>query len=144
MNKASRSDAAPGTFALWNHFTRYTFVSKTSPERLTMDLGLRYTDPNGEGDLGGIVIAELKQERADRSSHFVEIMRAMGQRPAGMSKYCVGMLTLQRPVKHNAFKAVLLKLAASSQGRLIIAPCTSSSACRSSTPTCGSCFSSSA
>lgn len=109
VNKASRSDA-PLEPSLWNHFTRYTFVSKTSPERLTMDLGLRYTDPNGEGDLGGIVVAELKQERADRSSHFVEIMRAMGQRPAGMSKYCVGMLTLQRPVKHNAFKEVLLRL----------------------------------
>ena len=27
-----------------------------------------------------------------------------------MSKYCIGMLTLERPVKHNAFKPVLLML----------------------------------
>ena len=29
---------------------------------------------------------------------------------SGMSKYCVGQLLLGRNVKHNAFKAVLLKL----------------------------------
>ncbi len=109
VKEASRNEASLVP-TLWNHFTRYTFVSKTSPERLTMDLGLRYTDPTGAGDLGSIVVAELKQQRADRSSHFVEIMRSMGHRPSGMSKYCVGMLTLNRPVKHNAFKEVLLKL----------------------------------
>lgn len=109
VTKASGSDAVLEP-ALWNHFTRYTFVSNNSPERLTMDLHLRYTHPDGEGDLGGIVVAELKQERADRTSAFVGIMRSFGLRPAGMSKYCIGMLTLQRPVKHNAFKEVLLKL----------------------------------
>lgn len=95
---------------LWNHFTRYTFVAKDRPERLTMDVGLRFSDPEGSGELGDIVVAELKQERADRSSAFVRLMRAMGERPSGMSKYCIGMLTLRRPVKHNAFKPVLLKL----------------------------------
>lgn len=95
---------------LWNHFTRYTFVAKDRPERLTMDVGLRFSDPDGSGELGGIVVAELKQERADRTSAFVRLMRAMGERPSGMSKYCIGMLTLRRPVKHNAFKPVLLKL----------------------------------
>lgn len=30
--------------------------------------------------------------------------------PSGMSKYCIGLLLLGRNVKHNAFKAVLLKL----------------------------------
>jgi hypothetical protein len=35
-----------------------------------------------------------------------------------MSKYCVGMLLLGRNVKHNAFKAVLLKLGQDPQGRL--------------------------
>lgn len=95
---------------LWNNFTRYTFVAKDRPERLTMDLDLRFSDPDGEGDLGGIVVAELKQERADRTSPFVRLVRAMGERPSGMSKYCIGMLALGRPVKHNAFKQVLLRL----------------------------------
>lgn len=95
---------------LWNYFTRYTFVNKRRPERLTMDIGLRFADPSKGSELGDIVVAELKQERADRSSPFVRMMRARGIREAGMSKYCVGMLMLDRPVKHNAFKEVLLQL----------------------------------
>ena len=96
--------------SLWNHFTRYTFVNRHTPERLTMDIGLSFSDPKGQRPLGPIVVAELKQERADRSSPFVKRMRERGIRPAGMSKYCVGTLLLERPVKHNAFKEVLLRL----------------------------------
>jgi hypothetical protein len=95
---------------LWNYFTRYTFVNKARPERLTMDIGLRFADPAKGSELGDIVVAELKQERSDRSSPFVRLMRARGIREAGMSKYCVGMIMLDRPVKHNAFKEVLLRL----------------------------------
>lgn len=109
VQEASRCEA-PLLPTLWNHFTRYTFVAKSGTERLTMDLDLRYSDPQGAGALGGIVVAELKQPRANRQSPFVQQMRRMGIRPSGMSKYCVGMLTLGRRVKHNAFKEVLLKL----------------------------------
>lgn len=106
----ANGDDAPLEPTLWNHFTRYTFVAKEGAERLTMDLGLRFSDPQGEGALSGIVVAELKQPRADRRSPFVRLMRQRGIRPSGMSKYCIGMLTLGRPVKHNAFKEVLLLL----------------------------------
>lgn len=104
--------------SLWNYFTRYTFVNKGRPERLTMDIGLRFSDPLKDSELGDIVVAELKQERSDRSSPFVRLMRARGIREAGMSKYCVGMLMLDRPVKHNAFKEVLLRLQRLRQGAL--------------------------
>lgn len=107
--KASRMDS-PVVATLWNHFTRYTFVNKHRPERLTVDLDLRYSDPAGERELGGIVIAELKQDRADRTSAFVKIMRKDRIQASGMSKYCVGMLLMEKNVKHNAFKEVLLRL----------------------------------
>lgn len=99
---------------LWNTFTRLTLVSRTSPERLTIDIGLRYTDGSGttthEAPLSGVCVAELKQERADRSSPFARVMRQLGIRPSGMSKYCVGMLLLHADLKHNMFKEVLRKL----------------------------------
>jgi hypothetical protein len=107
--KVSRNDA-PVQATLWNHFTRYTFVNKHTPERLTMDLSLRYSVAGDDRELGGVVIAELKQSRADRTSPFVRIMRKRVFAASGMSKYCVGMIMLGRNVKHNAFKAVLLKL----------------------------------
>jgi hypothetical protein len=109
ISKAN-GDGAPLVASLWNHFTRYTFVARDTPERLTMDVDLRFSDPKGERELSGIVIAELKQERADRTSPFVRVMRSMHLRPAGMSKYCVGMLLLEKNVKPNAFKEVLLML----------------------------------
>lgn len=95
---------------LWNNFTRYTFVNRNAPERLTMDVGLTFSDNGAERSLGPIVIAELKQERADRTSPFVRIMRERVLAASGMSKYCVGMLLVEKNVKPNAFKAVLLKL----------------------------------
>lgn len=109
VTRTSRN-ATPLQATLWNHFTRYTFVSRTSPERLTMDIALRYSAGGDDRTLDGVVIAELKQERADRTSPFVRIMRARVFAASGMSKYCVGLLLLGRNVKHNAFKAVLLKL----------------------------------
>lgn len=107
--RASKSDV-PLQATVWNYFTRYTFVSRTSPERLTMDIALRYSAGTVERNLGSVVIAELKQERADRTSPFVRIMRERVFAASGMSKYCVGLLLLGLNVKHNAFKAVLLKL----------------------------------
>jgi hypothetical protein len=95
---------------IWNHFTRYTFVNRNNPERLTLDVGLTFTDAATKRELGDVVVAELKQEKADRMSPFVAIMRSMGIRPSGMSKYCIGMLMVGRPVKHNQFKQVLMKL----------------------------------
>lgn len=95
---------------LWNAFTRYTLVHKSRPERLTIDHSLRFTSADGDRSLEGICIAELKQERADRSSPFVETMRSMGYRPAGMSKYCIGMVLLHADIKHNNFNEVLRKL----------------------------------
>jgi len=96
--------------ALWNHFLRYTFVRSNGAERLTLDIGLQYSLPGREQGLGGLVVAELKQARMDRMSPFARLMRSAGIRPSGMSKYCVGILMLGQPVKHNAFKPVMLML----------------------------------
>ncbi len=95
---------------LWNHFTRLTFVHRTRPERLTIDRSLRFTSPDGSAALDGICVAELKESRADRGSPFAALMKASGNRPSGMSKYCVGMLLLDLAPKRNAFKPVLLRL----------------------------------
>lgn len=102
--------AEPLVPVLWNHFTRLTLVHRTRPERLTIDRGLRFSSAEGTADLDGICVAELKESRADRGSPFAGLMKASGNRPSGMSKYCVGMLLLGLAPKHNAFKPVLLRL----------------------------------
>lgn len=95
---------------LWNHFTRLTLVHRIRNERLTIDHALRFTQAGTERALEGICVAELKEARADRSSRFARLMRSLRIRPAGMSKYCIGMLLLHDRVKRNAFKPILLQL----------------------------------
>lgn len=102
--------ADPMRPVLWNHFTRLTLVHRTRPERLTIDRGLHFSTPDGSAALDGICVAELKESRADRDSPFAALMRASGNRPSSMSKYCVGMLLLGLAPKRNAFKPVLLRL----------------------------------
>jgi hypothetical protein len=95
---------------LWNHFTRLTLVHRTRNERLTIDHAMRFTLAGDQRALEGICVAELKEARADRSSPFARLMRSQGDRPAGMSKYCIGMIMLHPGLKANAFKPVLLRL----------------------------------
>ena len=95
---------------LWNTFTRYTLVHHTRAERLTLDMDLSFYWEGEERVLGNVVVAELKEQRADRRSPFARIMRERGIRPAGMSKYCIGMLMMQQGLKYNAFKPVLRML----------------------------------
>jgi hypothetical protein len=103
----ANGDHGPLVPTLWNRFTRYTFVRIDAPERLTLDMDMRFSGPDGEQDLGGVVVAELKQAGTDRRSPFAQLMRDRGVRPAGMSKYCIGMLLLGRTTRYNAFKPVL-------------------------------------
>ncbi len=95
---------------LWNHFTRLTLVHRTRNERLTIDHSMRFTLAGTERALEGICVAELKEARTDRRSPFARLMRTLGIRPAGMSKYCIGMTLLHPRLKANAFKPVLLRL----------------------------------
>lgn len=95
---------------LWNHFTRLTLVHRHRAERLTIDHDLRFSDPDGHTTLEGLCVAELKEQRADRGSPFVGVMRRMGFRPASLSKYCVGTVLLSPSVKYNTFKHILLRI----------------------------------
>ncbi len=96
--------------SLWNQFTRLTLVHQVRHERLTIDLGLTFSTATDKRALDGICVAELKESRAERGSPFNAVMKGLGIRPAGMSKYCIGMLLMGLAPKHNNFKPVLLQL----------------------------------
>ena len=101
---------APLDPVLWNHYTRFTFVHRQRAERLTIDRAMRFSSNGEVRDITGLCIAELKQARADQASPFARLMRTMGTRPGGISKYCLGVLLLQPSIKHNAFNEALRKL----------------------------------
>ena len=95
---------------LWNHFNRFTLVSKTEKERVTIDMNLSYDFGDSSKSFNKLVIIEVKQERFNRNSFIVQELKSLGIAPSGFSKYCIGMLSLNKELKYNAFKRKLLKI----------------------------------
>lgn len=93
----------PHLAQIWNSFRRTTFVHKQRPERLTVDTGLTFERNGHTANLGNACVVELKQEHDAEGSPFDELMKKLGQRPTGMSKYCVGMWKLVPEMKYGAF-----------------------------------------
>src|SRR3972149_10037437 len=92
---------------LWIDFSRITLVSKHQPERLTLDMDLRFSNDEEAVTLEDVVIAEIQQARENRNSDFIRQMRAMRVRPLDFSKYCIGVSLMYRNIKHNSFKPTL-------------------------------------
>lgn len=94
----------------WINFSRLTFVHKKNKERITMDLDLSFKDTSESGNLKDIIIAEVKQERINRSSDFMRIAKEMRIFPTRLSKYCISTIYLEPDIKQNRFKKKLLLL----------------------------------
>lgn len=95
---------------LWNAFSRLTLVGKNYQERLTLDLNLQFFNDEIVVPLPGLVIAEIKQAGQNRKSPFMAHIQALGVRPAGFSKYCIGVALLYPHLKHNNFKPKLRQM----------------------------------
>lgn len=103
-------DPASLTPKLWNTFSRMTLVHNTVPERITLDSDLAYESFDHTKAIGGLAIAEAKQERIDMQSDFIADIRKAGVRPNSMSKYCVGCVLLYPGLKYNNFKPRMLTI----------------------------------
>jgi hypothetical protein len=100
---------------LWIYYTRYTLVSKTRNERLTIDVNMHFNSCHGTANAGQsisdqLVIAEVKQEKLSFDSDFMQLMREEKIHPLRFSKYCMASLSLFEHLKYNRFKPKLLTL----------------------------------
>jgi hypothetical protein len=95
--------------ALWILFSRITLVNKQLSVRLTLDVGLRYRLGEKQKEYPDLVIAELKQDFSAKSP-FSEIMHKYHILDTSISKYCLGIISLNENIKHNNFKPKLLRL----------------------------------
>jgi hypothetical protein len=92
---------------LWVNFSRITLVNHGMTERVTIDTGLTFSNGSSEISYPGVVIAEVKQER----SHYSVVSGILHQEHVpgtNISKYCLGMISLDRHIKQNNFKQKLL------------------------------------
>ncbi len=95
---------------IWINYRRMTFVSKHSEERLTIDTKLTFIDDHQTIPVNGLVIAEVKQGSARDKSAFVSLMREHRVKQKSISKYCLGVISLNNKIKQNNFKPTLLYL----------------------------------
>jgi hypothetical protein len=81
-------DMAP---TLLTRFNRITLAARSGSERLTCDLGVRLSHPNGEAASlrDGVILVETKSE--DGESPADRALAALGLEPVSLSKYRVGM-----------------------------------------------------
>ncbi len=95
---------------LWVNYKRMTFVAKESNERLTIDTNLNFVDDNKNIFIKGLVIAEVKRGSARDKSFFVSMMHSSRVKERSISKYCLGVVSLNEKIKKNNFKPALLYL----------------------------------
>lgn len=115
-NQVFLSENSPFSFeeiapALWNKFKRITLVSKHRPERLTIDLGLRFSeDKKGSFErLDDTCIIEVKRDLDAGASDVITALNQLHVKATGFSKYCMGTV-LTKDVRHNLFKQRLRNL----------------------------------
>jgi len=90
-------------------FSRSTFVDKNMTERLTIDCDLLFRNGNADTTFQNLIIAELKQERSSRSI-FRDILHRHHIADFRISKYCLGIISLNKNIKQNNFKSKLIQL----------------------------------
>lgn len=89
-----------------NRFIRLTLVNKDYSERITIDYNIQFFDRKHKLNTqnNNICIAEIKKERENRTSPFIDYLKVMGINSMGFSKYCMGIALLNPDVKNNRFK----------------------------------------
>ncbi len=103
MNSRTQGASPDWRPVLWVGYHRITLVGRYTPERITLDLDLSFGDGERRREYGDLAIAEVKQD-ARQPSAFLDLMKQQGVRSGSISKYCLGMVSLDGTIKHNRFK----------------------------------------
>jgi len=95
---------------IWINYQRITLASKTTKERVTIDLNLSFDNIVKRKDFPSIVIAEIKQDKFSRVSNFVTVLRKYNIPEFRISKYAIAIAMMEDGIKNNAFKEKVNKL----------------------------------
>lgn len=102
-------DAGMLSEAIQVNYNRITLVNNNLSERVTIDTGLTYIFDGENFAFHDLVIAEVKQDRTGNSA-FVNLMQSEHIHSMSMSKYCLGIASMNKHVKSNRFKPKLLNI----------------------------------
>ncbi|MGD9978256.1 MAG: polyphosphate polymerase domain-containing protein [Bacteroidales bacterium] len=111
---ASKSPYLPNSLSkiLQTRFNRLTLVAKDFQERVTLDFNLHLTAtaPEHSIQLDDICVVEVKRSKVKLDSKISGLLKSLGIRKVGFSKYSIGCALLYTSVKQNNFKRILLYL----------------------------------
>ena len=91
-------------------FSRITLTDNSFNERLTIDTNISAKNGSGSKNFNQLVISEIKQKKYDPKSDFIQILRNLKIQEMRFSKYCMGMLHVNKEIKYNRFKPKLLRI----------------------------------
>ncbi|HIA24148.1 MAG TPA: hypothetical protein EYN76_07175 [Candidatus Marinimicrobia bacterium] len=91
-------------------FSRITLTDNNFNERLTIDTNLSAKNGISSKIFDQLVISEIKQKKYDTKSDFIQILRDLKIQEMRFSKYCMGILHVNKEIKYNRFKPKLLQI----------------------------------
>ena len=91
-------------------FSRITLTDNNFSERLTIDTNLSVQNGTSSKIFDQLAISEIKQKKYNPKSDFVQILRNLKIPEMRFSKYCMGMLHVNKEIKYNRFKPKLLQI----------------------------------
>ena len=91
-------------------FSRITLTDNNFTERLTIDTNLSAKNGISSKIFDQLVISEIKQKKYDTKSDFIQILRGLKIQEMRFSKYCMGILHVNKEIKYNRFKPKLLQI----------------------------------
>lgn len=102
LTAESRYEISTLSPALSTRFVRITLVNPMLTERVTIDLGLEYSDLMGgrNAAIQGMTIVEIKQD-GNTTSTAKEILLGLRVKPMRISKYCLGTALTVEGIKRN-------------------------------------------
>lgn len=92
---------------LSNSFNRITLTNNDFTERITIDLSIQFSDGTTNMPLEDVVVIEVKQGKTNHFSNTIQVLKSLGIRPSGFSKYAIGVSLLYPEIKHNNFNPIL-------------------------------------
>lgn len=92
---------------LTNSFKRITLTNTDFTERITIDLGIQFSNGKTSMPLEDVVVIEVKQGKSNHFSNTIQVLKSLGIRPSGFSKYAIGVSLLYPEIKHNNFNPIL-------------------------------------
>ena len=91
-------------------FSRITLADNSFNERLTIDTNLSAKNGSSSKIFDKLVISEIKQKKYNPKSQYIQILRDLKISEMRFSKYCMGILHVNKEIKYNRFKPKLLQI----------------------------------